>query len=109
MAEVQLFGGAITCLFPAEFEDISSIRQVPDHQEVYVHRGFDSSFIVEVLEYVQDKPYAGDALLASVFARAFVKVFVNLCRSITGKILWKPTAPLTSAWTWLLKSCHSTK
>jgi hypothetical protein len=33
-----LFGGAITIELPAGFEDVSALRQVPDHQEVFMHK-----------------------------------------------------------------------
>jgi len=33
-----LFGGAITIELPAGFEDVSALRQVPDHQEVFLHK-----------------------------------------------------------------------
>ena len=53
---VQLFGNAITCSLPSTFEDISVVRQVPDHQEVYVDRASEMSFIIELLAYESDVP-----------------------------------------------------
>ena len=47
----ELFGGAIITSFLSTFEDISLVRQVPDHQEVYVDRVTDMSLIVELLSY----------------------------------------------------------
>ena len=47
----QLFGGAITMSLPASFEDVSVIRVVPDHQEVFVDRISDMSLIIEILGY----------------------------------------------------------
>jgi len=47
----ELFGGAIITTFLSTFEDISLVRQVPDHQEVYVDRVTDTSLIVELLSY----------------------------------------------------------
>ena len=32
---VDLFGGAITTSIPSSWRDVSQVRQVPDHQEVY--------------------------------------------------------------------------
>ena len=49
-AFLGLFGGAITCVLPDSFEDVSSIRQVPDHQEVFVDKNSDMSFILEILQ-----------------------------------------------------------
>jgi hypothetical protein len=51
---VGLFGGSITVLLPATFDDISMIRQVPDHQEVFVDRESEISFIVELVNYNGD-------------------------------------------------------
>ncbi|XP_073269501.1 uncharacterized protein [Primulina huaijiensis] len=45
-----LFGGAITTSFPVRFEDVSDIRQVPDHQEVFVDPTRDESLVFELLE-----------------------------------------------------------
>ncbi|KAF9438380.1 hypothetical protein BGZ76_008291 [Entomortierella beljakovae] len=50
----ELFGGAITLDLPRKFEDISNIREVPDHQEVFVNVDEDQSVIVEVLELAAD-------------------------------------------------------
>jgi hypothetical protein len=44
-----LFGGALTLELPASFMDISAIRQVPDHQEVFMDKDSDISFIIELL------------------------------------------------------------
>jgi hypothetical protein len=44
-------GGAITCDLPTGWKDVSEIRQVPDHQEVYIGPGSDEPcFVVEILE-----------------------------------------------------------
>ncbi|KAJ4787616.1 Ran guanine nucleotide release factor [Rhynchospora pubera] len=48
--ERPLFGGAISCSFPARFQDVSSIREVPDHQEVFVDPSRDESLIIELLD-----------------------------------------------------------
>jgi len=58
-----LFGGAITIELPAGFEDVSALRQVPDHQEVFVHKERDMSFIVELL--------SGDAEVPDAEAAAY--------------------------------------
>jgi Ran-interacting Mog1 protein len=50
----NLFGGAIVCELPENWKDVSEIRQVPDHQEVYhgLSEGDDEPcFIMEILEY----------------------------------------------------------
>lgn len=46
---VPLWGGALTCSLPEDAGDISAIREVPDHQEVWVLPG-DQSVIFELLE-----------------------------------------------------------
>ncbi|XP_071717312.1 uncharacterized protein [Rutidosis leptorrhynchoides] len=50
----QLFGGAISTSFPLRFEDVSTIREVPDHQEVFVDPERDDSLIIEILEMKDD-------------------------------------------------------
>ncbi|KAI8939538.1 hypothetical protein NX059_003307 [Plenodomus lindquistii] len=47
-----LYGGAITVDLPSNFADASQIRQIPDHQEVYLDADGYSSIVVEILEYV---------------------------------------------------------
>ncbi|KAF1920365.1 hypothetical protein BDU57DRAFT_12326 [Ampelomyces quisqualis] len=56
-----LFGGAITVDLPSNFADTSQIREIPDHQEVYLDTNGYSSIVVEILEYVQ-KPTDEEAL-----------------------------------------------
>jgi hypothetical protein len=51
LSKRNLFGGAITMSLPNCFEDVSAIRQVPDHQEVFVDSLTDMSLIVEILAY----------------------------------------------------------
>mmetsp|Transcript_32743 Transcript_32743/g.73353 ORF Transcript_32743/g.73353 Transcript_32743/m.73353 type:complete len:177 (+) Transcript_32743:484-1014(+) len=54
MPVVELFGGGIRADLPDGFDDISKVRDVPDHQEVYVGSGRgaegDVSVIVELLD-----------------------------------------------------------
>ncbi|KAL2505822.1 Mog1/PsbP/DUF1795-like photosystem II reaction center PsbP family protein [Abeliophyllum distichum] len=56
-----LFGGAITSTFPLHFQDVSTIRQVPDHQEVFVDPTRDESLIFELLDLKADVPDQGSA------------------------------------------------
>ncbi|KAF8948089.1 hypothetical protein BGZ47_006497 [Haplosporangium gracile] len=46
----ELYGGAITINLPSKFGNISHVREVPDHQEVFVNLDEDQSVIVEILE-----------------------------------------------------------
>ncbi|KAG7586446.1 Ran-interacting Mog1 protein [Arabidopsis thaliana x Arabidopsis arenosa] len=59
-----LFGGAISTVFPQRFQDVSDIRQVPDHQEVFVDPSRDESLIFELLDF---KTEVGDIGSASWF------------------------------------------
>ena len=52
----QLFGGAISSLIPKSFEDVSLIRQVPDHQEVFVDKNTEMSLIVELMQASESIP-----------------------------------------------------
>ncbi|KAI9209443.1 uncharacterized protein BJ171DRAFT_595177 [Polychytrium aggregatum] len=53
--ERALYGGAITAYIPDSFVDASTMREIPDHQEVYVDVDTDQSIIVELLDYLTDK------------------------------------------------------
>jgi hypothetical protein len=47
-----LFGGALICELPSTFADVSTIRQVPDHQEVYLDKDGFTSIIFDITERV---------------------------------------------------------
>ncbi|KAI0599650.1 hypothetical protein F4775DRAFT_591100 [Biscogniauxia sp. FL1348] len=48
----RLFGGALVCDLPANFADVSTLRQVPDNQEVWIDKDGFTSIIVEITERV---------------------------------------------------------
>lgn len=52
--EHPLYGGAISSSFPPRFQDVSNIRQVPDHQEAFVDPSRDESLIFELLDFKHD-------------------------------------------------------
>ncbi|KAH7085633.1 hypothetical protein BKA63DRAFT_560271 [Paraphoma chrysanthemicola] len=56
-----LYGGAMTVDLPSAFADTSQIREVPDHQEVYLDTNGYSNIVIEILEYV-DKNSDEEAL-----------------------------------------------
>lgn len=53
-AERPLFGGALTTTLPLRFQDLSNVRQVPDHQEAFVDPNRDESLIIELLDLKHD-------------------------------------------------------
>ncbi|KAL9607965.1 MAG: hypothetical protein Q9167_007176 [Letrouitia subvulpina] len=59
---VELFGGAITASLPSDYIDASSIRQVPDHQEVYLSVNGFNTIIFDLAERVSQLPTDHDAL-----------------------------------------------
>ncbi|XAR56015.1 hypothetical protein NMG60_11036288 [Bertholletia excelsa] len=59
--ERPLFGGAIVSVFPLRFQDLSEIRQVPDHQEAFVDPARDESLIFELLDLKPDVADNGSA------------------------------------------------
>ncbi|KAK3223070.1 hypothetical protein Dsin_010095 [Dipteronia sinensis] len=61
LSERPLFGGAIATAFPHRFQDVSNIRQVPDHQEVFVDPARDESLIFELLDFKDDVGDNGSA------------------------------------------------
>lgn len=50
---IPLFGGALGASLPSTFGDVSDIRQVPDHQEVWLDRDGYTSVVFEILERVE--------------------------------------------------------
>eukprot|EP00026_Physarum_polycephalum_P016509 Phypoly_transcript_17428.p1 GENE.Phypoly_transcript_17428~~Phypoly_transcript_17428.p1 ORF type:complete len:211 (+),score=44.02 Phypoly_transcript_17428:57-689(+) len=52
----QLYGGAIEIELPRRFQDISTFREVPSHQEVFVDVTTDQSFVVELLDLADTVP-----------------------------------------------------
>ena len=61
----SLFGGALECYLPESFEDVSVVRQIPDHQEVYVDKNTEMSFICELLGY--ESEVSNDAIGGYLF------------------------------------------
>ncbi|KAL7541538.1 hypothetical protein ACHAWF_006966 [Thalassiosira exigua] len=53
---VELFGGAISAAIPSTWRDVSQVRQVPDHQEVYQDaiEATGAVLVVELLDYRRD-------------------------------------------------------
>ncbi|XP_021746497.1 probable ran guanine nucleotide release factor [Chenopodium quinoa] len=60
--EHPLFGGAISMTFPDRFQDLSNVREVPDHQEAFADPNRDESLIVELLELKQEVADEGSAV-----------------------------------------------
>lgn len=56
LTNTDLFGGALKLSIPSKWRDVSTVRQVPDHQEVYQDCTTDSGgcVIVEILERQND-------------------------------------------------------
>jgi Ran-interacting Mog1 protein len=62
MTERLLYGGAITCHLPEKgWRDVSSIRQVPDHQECWQDTE-QRVLVVEIMEYQSQVEHADAAL-----------------------------------------------
>ncbi|KAL5490464.1 hypothetical protein ACEPAI_5297 [Sanghuangporus weigelae] len=57
----HLFGGAITTELPTSLVDASTVRQVPDTQEVFFSPTSDVSYIVEILQRVEPDDPQGAA------------------------------------------------
>ncbi|XP_021737653.1 probable ran guanine nucleotide release factor [Chenopodium quinoa] len=49
-------------IFPARFQDLSNVREVPDHQEAFADPSRDESLIVELLELKQEVADEGSAV-----------------------------------------------
>uniref|UniRef100_A0A8I6XAI1 Uncharacterized protein n=1 Tax=Hordeum vulgare subsp. vulgare TaxID=112509 RepID=A0A8I6XAI1_HORVV len=57
-----LFGSTVSTAFPVRFEDVSNIREVPDHQEVLVDPARDKSLIFELLDLKGEVEDGGSVL-----------------------------------------------
>ncbi|KAL2268462.1 hypothetical protein VTJ83DRAFT_3308 [Remersonia thermophila] len=51
--KTNLYGGAIVCDLPENFADVSTIRQVPDNQEVYIDQDGFTSIIFDITQRVE--------------------------------------------------------
>jgi hypothetical protein len=78
-----LYGGAIESILPPEFKDVSDLREVPDHQEVFVHAS-EVSLITELVDfdktrtddlaleyYFQDLAKFNESAQTSIFTKSF--------------------------------------
>ncbi|KAK4261134.1 hypothetical protein QN277_004177 [Acacia crassicarpa] len=61
VSERPLFGGKLSSTFPQRFQDLSDIREVPDHQEAFADPSRDESLIFELLEFKHDVADNGSA------------------------------------------------
>lgn len=50
MAQAELYGGALRITLPPSFRDVSAVRQVPDHQEVWADLASPASLVLEIVE-----------------------------------------------------------
>eukprot|EP00919_Chromeraceae_sp_WS-2016_P006735 GHVR01015840.1.p1 GENE.GHVR01015840.1~~GHVR01015840.1.p1 ORF type:complete len:128 (-),score=13.06 GHVR01015840.1:263-646(-) len=48
---VKLYGGALESALVGDFLDSSKIREIPDHQEVFIWKDNSSSLIFEIVNY----------------------------------------------------------
>lgn len=61
LASRELYGGAITVQLPTDVVDASDLRQVPDHQEVFLSDKTLTSIIFEINEYQQPLPTTSES------------------------------------------------
>lgn len=64
----ELYGGAITVEFPTDTIDTSDLREVPDHQEVFLRRSTLTSIIFEINEYQDTAAIQGAANTISTYS-----------------------------------------
>ncbi|XP_055818662.1 uncharacterized protein LOC129887552 isoform X3 [Solanum dulcamara] len=57
-----LFGDTISTTFPLHFQDVTNMRQVPNHQEVFVDPARDENLIIELLDLKVDVVDSGSAI-----------------------------------------------
>ncbi|PFH33783.1 Ran-interacting Mog1 protein [Besnoitia besnoiti] len=89
MIRVPLFGGAMTCHLPETFKDVSSIRQVPDNQEVFMDMSSERSLVIEVVEYQET---VSDADAARFFFCDLAKENGSTDAQLVSSSMWKASA-----------------
>ncbi|KAK3173614.1 hypothetical protein OEA41_006946 [Lepraria neglecta] len=81
----ELFGGAITANLPSDFADVSTIRQVPDNQEVYLEANGFTSLTIDLTERVTQFSTDKEALeyhLADIIAEGDTKQIVSVFENV---------------------------
>ncbi|KAI0005219.1 hypothetical protein F4779DRAFT_621137 [Xylariaceae sp. FL0662B] len=87
-----LFGGALVCDLPATFADVSTLRQVPDHQEVYIDKDGFTSIIFEITERV-----GGPGSNAEIDGQALTTHLEDLVQDDIDRVkVWNTTPTLFS-------------
>ena len=61
----ELFGGALTADVPSDFNDLSDVVPIDDHQEVFSRAASDESVVIEIIDRVRD--VEDDAIARCVF------------------------------------------
>lgn len=78
----KLYGGAITLNLPEGFDNVSSVRDIPDHQEVFVDNFSECSIIVEILDPVNVPRYKNNV------AEYYFRDISEFNNSLSTKILY---------------------
>lgn len=78
----KLYGGAITLNIPKEFDDVSNVREIPDHQEVFVDKFSECSIIVEILDPINTAGYGNNV------AEYYFNDISELNNSLNTKIIY---------------------
>ncbi|KAI1385321.1 Mog1p/PsbP-like protein [Hypoxylon trugodes] len=87
-----LYGGALICDLPANFADVSNIRQVPDNQEVYIDKDGFTSIIFDIAERV-----GGPGSGAEIDGRALTTHLEDLVADDIDRVkVWNTTPTLFS-------------
>ena len=113
MKSVLLYGGAVSCNVPDSFDDASKLRDIPDHQEVFVDMLDGSqSLIIEIVDseekvkdseaalfFFSDYAEASDASSYEVRESEIMNLdsgttAVHLCGTFTAKHLGQSEANL---------------
>eukprot|EP00547_Thalassionema_nitzschioides_P005034 CAMPEP_0194207844 /NCGR_PEP_ID=MMETSP0156-20130528/6477_1 /TAXON_ID=33649 /ORGANISM="Thalassionema nitzschioides, Strain L26-B" /LENGTH=235 /DNA_ID=CAMNT_0038934705 /DNA_START=79 /DNA_END=783 /DNA_ORIENTATION=- len=93
----ELFGGAITMFIPTTWRDVSDVRQVPDHQEVYQDctftcgtkkneiEGTGGCIVIEILERQEE---VDDTEAAKYFFTDLAEANGNVVSEIFNQKVW---------------------
>lgn len=106
----ELYGGAITTRLPNDVVDASDLRQIPDHQEVFLSDKTLTSIIFEINEYqhtstvvsdTSDNTNSGDEAAAAYHLNDIIEApdhFSEFGIRTTPAKLWQPSVSKYSAY-----------
>jgi hypothetical protein len=84
-----LYGGAVESILPSSlYQDVSTLREVPDHQEVFLHITTEASLITELLDLEKSASVTDDNIIEYYFDE-----LGKDNEATQSQLLWKCSTP----------------